>query len=34
MKSVHILQVKYLDHRQAVMVSEACYGMGVLKYKC
>lgn len=26
MKSVRILQVKYLDHREAVMVSEAGWG--------
>lgn len=28
MKSVHILQVRYLDHSKAVMVSEVCYGKG------
>lgn len=28
MKSVRILQVKYLDHRAAVMVREAGWGKG------
>lgn len=28
MKSVRILQVKYLDHRVAVMVREADWGKG------